>query len=184
MKLSDSPGEVLQKREGDAGLVLQHLLEGRTGQPEAENVARRDDGRGSFASIDQGHLAEARSGPDRDRAQPVRAKDGGDTVEHDEEVVAGLPGRDDRRSSRNFYCKKRDLAGILEPNSWPANRVERWPIERLVPYARNARTHSDEQVGQVAASIREWGWTNPVLVARTAGSLPVIVGCWRAGNWV
>jgi DNA modification methylase len=34
----------------------------------------------------------------------------------------------------------------------------------LIPYARNARTHSDEQVAQIAASIREWGWTMPVLV--------------------
>ena len=47
----------------------------------------------------------------------------------------------------------------------PADHVERWPIERLMPYARNARTHSDAQVSQIAASIREWGWTNPVLVA-------------------
>jgi DNA modification methylase len=47
---------------------------------------------------------------------------------------------------------------------WPADKVERWPIERLIPYARNARTHSAEQVDQIAASIREWGWTNPVLV--------------------
>src|SRR5262245_7918582 len=52
---------------------------------------------------------------------------------------------------------------------WPADMVERWPIERLVPYARNARIHSDEQVAQVAASIREWGWTNPVLVAEDGG---------------
>ena len=42
--------------------------------------------------------------------------------------------------------------------------VEIWPIDRLLPYARNARTHSDEQVAQVAASIREFGWTNPILV--------------------
>jgi ParB-like chromosome segregation protein Spo0J len=47
---------------------------------------------------------------------------------------------------------------------WPADRVERWPIKRLIPYARNARTHDDQQVAQIAASIREWGWTNPVLV--------------------
>jgi len=52
---------------------------------------------------------------------------------------------------------------------WPADKVERWPIERLVPYARNARIHSDEQVAQVAASIREWGWTNPVLVGEDGG---------------
>src|ERR1700710_2053932 len=49
--------------------------------------------------------------------------------------------------------------------TWPADHVERWPTERLIPFARNARTHSDVQVGQIAASIREWGWTNPVLVA-------------------
>jgi DNA modification methylase len=47
---------------------------------------------------------------------------------------------------------------------WPADRVERWPISRLIPYARNARTHDENQVAQIAASIREWGWTNPVLV--------------------
>jgi DNA modification methylase len=46
----------------------------------------------------------------------------------------------------------------------PADKVERWSINKLVPYARNARTHSDEQVGQIAASIKEWGWTTPVLV--------------------
>lgn len=48
--------------------------------------------------------------------------------------------------------------------NWPADRVERRPIEALVPYARNSRTHSDEQVAQIAASMKEWGWTNPVLV--------------------
>ena len=41
--------------------------------------------------------------------------------------------------------------------------VQVWPIGRLLPYARNARTHSDEQVAQVAASIVEFGWTNPIL---------------------
>ena len=48
---------------------------------------------------------------------------------------------------------------------WPADKIERRPLDRLVPYARNARTHSEAQVSQIAASIREWGWTNPVLVA-------------------
>lgn len=43
--------------------------------------------------------------------------------------------------------------------------IELVPIETLIPYARNARTHSDVQVAQVAASIREFGFTNPVLVA-------------------
>lgn len=48
--------------------------------------------------------------------------------------------------------------------NWPADRVERWPLDRLVPFARNARTHSRQQIEQIAASMREWGWTNPVLV--------------------
>jgi DNA modification methylase len=47
---------------------------------------------------------------------------------------------------------------------WPADRVERRPTASLVPYARNARTHSESQVAQLAASIREWGFTMPVLV--------------------
>ncbi|MCC6389116.1 MAG: site-specific DNA-methyltransferase [Bryobacterales bacterium] len=42
-------------------------------------------------------------------------------------------------------------------------QVVRWPVEKLIPYARNARTHSDEQVAQIAASIAEFGWTNPIL---------------------
>lgn len=42
--------------------------------------------------------------------------------------------------------------------------IKRVPVQDLIPYARNARTHSDAQVAQIAASIREFGWTNPVLV--------------------
>lgn len=44
--------------------------------------------------------------------------------------------------------------------------IERWPIKRLLPYPRNARTHSPEQIAQVAASILEFGWTNPILVGK------------------
>src|SRR5690349_7473477 len=42
--------------------------------------------------------------------------------------------------------------------------VEYRPLGTLIPYARNARTHSDEQVAQIVASIREFGFTNPILV--------------------
>jgi DNA modification methylase len=52
---------------------------------------------------------------------------------------------------------------------WPADKVERRKVKDLVPYARNARTHSDEQVAQIAASICEWGWTVPVLVDEDGG---------------
>jgi len=51
----------------------------------------------------------------------------------------------------------------------PADKVEKWKIGKLIPYARNARTHSDEQVAQIAASIKEWGWTTPVLVDEQGG---------------
>lgn len=50
-----------------------------------------------------------------------------------------------------------------------AESVERRPTDALVPYARNARTHSPEQVGQIAASMREFGWTYPVLVDEDDG---------------
>lgn len=53
--------------------------------------------------------------------------------------------------------------GPSEP-TWPADRVERLPVAALAPYARNARTHSPAQIDQLAASIREWGFTMPVLV--------------------
>jgi DNA modification methylase len=43
------------------------------------------------------------------------------------------------------------------------------PLGELIPYARNPRTHSDAQVAQIAASIKEFGWTNPVLVDGTNG---------------
>jgi DNA modification methylase len=49
-------------------------------------------------------------------------------------------------------------------SAWPADVVERRPVADLVPYARNARTHSEEQVAQIAASIREFGFTVPVLI--------------------
>ena len=52
----------------------------------------------------------------------------------------------------------------MQNDTWPAYKVERRPISALKPAKNNARTHSPEQVSQIAASIREWGWTQPVLV--------------------
>lgn len=53
--------------------------------------------------------------------------------------------------------------------NWPADNVERRKVSDLTPYARNSRTHSDEQVAQIAASIKEWGWTTPVLIEPDGG---------------
>jgi hypothetical protein len=49
------------------------------------------------------------------------------------------------------------------PPHWPADAVEMWPIDRPRPYAKNSRQHSPEQIDQIVASIREWGWTMPLL---------------------
>src|SRR5690606_33852941 len=46
----------------------------------------------------------------------------------------------------------------------PPLAVDFRPAAALIPYARNARTHSEAQVAEIAASIREFGWTNPILV--------------------
>ena len=46
----------------------------------------------------------------------------------------------------------------------PADKVEKRTVSSLIPFAKNSRTHSDEQVAQIAASIKEWGWTVPVLI--------------------
>jgi DNA modification methylase len=50
-----------------------------------------------------------------------------------------------------------------------AERIELWPLDKLTPYARNARTHSEVQVGQLAASMVEFGVNNPILVDKDGG---------------
>jgi|SRR5579871_1727237 len=55
---------------------------------------------------------------------------------------------------------------LTHPMAW---RIEQWLIEKLIPYARNPRTHSDAQIAQIAASIAEFGFNNPILVDTKAG---------------
>ena len=52
---------------------------------------------------------------------------------------------------------------------WPASKVEMQPIANLLPYPNNARTHSEDQINQIAASMKEWGWTNPILIDEDNG---------------
>ncbi len=54
--------------------------------------------------------------------------------------------------------------------------IEYISVDKLIPYANNARTHSDEQVAQIAASIREFGFNNPILIA---GDDTIIAGHGR-----
>lgn len=77
-----------------------------------------------------------------------------------------------------------------------SDSVSRRKVSELIPYARNSRTHSEAQVTQIAASIREWGWTMPVLIDETgriiAGHGRILaaqklgieeVPCMVAGGW-
>ena len=55
-------------------------------------------------------------------------------------------------------------------------KIQYRKVADLIPYARNARTHSDAQVAEIAASIKEYGWTNPIL---TDGENGIIAGHGR-----
>ena len=66
--------------------------------------------------------------------------------------------------------------GVNPPRPWPADQVERWPIERLIPYANSARLHSETDLDKLAASILKFGWTMPPLVDENGA---VIVGRGR-----
>jgi ParB-like chromosome segregation protein Spo0J len=53
--------------------------------------------------------------------------------------------------------------------SEPSLHIDRWSIDPLIPFVGNARTRSDAQIAQIAASIREFGFVNPILVDTEAG---------------
>jgi ParB family transcriptional regulator, chromosome partitioning protein len=55
-------------------------------------------------------------------------------------------------------------------------KITQKKVTELIPYVKNSRTHSDEQIAQIAASIKEFGWTNPILVD---GSNGIIAGHGR-----
>jgi ParB-like chromosome segregation protein Spo0J len=58
-----------------------------------------------------------------------------------------------------------ELDELNTSNDEPRLQVEYWPLDRLIPYARNARTHSEAQVAEIAGSIRTFGFSNPILVS-------------------
>ena len=75
-------------------------------------------------------------------------------------LTYGMGGADAARKSPNTSpvsararARARVEAGNQRP--WPADKVERWAIDRLIPYAKNARTHTDAQVAAIAASIKD-----------------------------
>lgn len=78
----------------------------------------------------------------------------------------GLWGWEPRVGKNTFVAKIEKGGLVSEPMPEQHDlAVEYRPLEMLVPYARNARTHSEAQVADIAGSIREFGFTNPVLIA-------------------
>ena len=73
--------------------------------------------------------------------------------------------------------RKAAPAGQIGPSTWPAMAPEMRRLADLSPAPRNARTHSEAQIQQIAASMKEFGWTNPILVDEANG---IIAGHGRA----
>jgi ParB-like chromosome segregation protein Spo0J len=63
------------------------------------------------------------------------------------------------------------------------DHLETIQIDALIPYARNSRTHSDGQVAQIASSIKEFGFTNPVLIDGGGESLPDMAEFSLHASW-
>ena len=61
-----------------------------------------------------------------------------------------------------------DLSSVTTEKAAHRLQIEYWPLDRLIPYARNARTHSPGQVAEIAGSIRAFGFSNPILVGEGA----------------
>src|SRR6266404_1348051 len=70
-----------------------------------------------------------------------------------------------RRPMLNWPKRVREIADIANrPADARDLKIEYVSVSDLVPYARNARTHSEQQVKVIAESIKRFGWTNPVLI--------------------
>jgi hypothetical protein len=72
---------------------------------------------------------------------------------------AGRPaGKSANTSPPSPRARARARGGSENQRPWPADKVERWSIDRLIPYAKNARTHSDAQIAAIAAGrVRDSG---------------------------
>jgi len=68
------------------------------------------------------------------------------------------------KTRKNANLEALSLVKLNKPKQTQGDQIEQIPTADLIPYARNSRTHSDEQVAQIAASIREFGFCNPVLI--------------------
>jgi DNA modification methylase len=96
---------------------------------------------------------------------------GWDALERRPQLAAALAGARSNGKACPIAVAKLDSVVSFsgQEKRWPAESVERRSVSELVPYARNARVHSLEQINQIAELISEWGWTVPVLVDEEGG---------------
>jgi ParB-like chromosome segregation protein Spo0J len=87
------------------------------------------------------------------------------------DVIQVLEESPSARNLRRSFFAVLNTGTIVQPvgkseiaKCWTADAVERRPIRELIPSARNARQHSDEQIEAIAASMSEFGWTMPILI--------------------
>src|SRR4029077_10430187 len=75
------------------------------------------------------------------------------------------------RSGGTFFHPRNSKWGQIRLKTGPivASAIEQRPVSALIPYAKNARTHSPAQVTQIVASITEFGFTNPILIDSNGG---------------
>lgn len=80
-------------------------------------------------------------------------------------LFRNLPASYTQTTSTVYFARKKVSSQRYKMTAQqPQIQIQRRSLDSLIPYANNARTHSEEQVAQIAASIKEFGWTNPVLV--------------------
>jgi len=63
-----------------------------------------------------------------------------------------------------MFLNESQPAGARPARPWPADRVERWPTQWLIPYANNPRVHTEADINKLKGSVLGFGWTSPVLV--------------------
>lgn len=109
-----------------------------------------------LAAAENGEIPEKRG-----RGRPRKIRSAAEMAEAAEKPVA----RQKKSEGEIFPAEKAARGRAAKAVSWPAERVERWPIGKLVENTKNARKHSSAQVDQIVAVIRKFGFTSPILVA-------------------
>ena len=100
------------------------------------------------------------------RGAPAGAKETAKAADH--RPRKQTPKASSKRGKGRIAAETRAEQAPDSPVKLPG-KLDHWPIDRLRPYEQNPRTHSAEQITKIAASLLEFGWTNPILVDGDSG---------------